>query len=339
MSTRLSSTAALTLLSLTLLAARNVRESFDLRPRFEEGQQLTIHSNLEGSVKLTDITLDLGGMQMPEAASLELEFGFSEQLDERVLGAEGGELHKLRRTHVAGKMSVEGEAGAMGESQDLDESDESKLVGHSFELSLDEDGDLVIEEVTESDSLEAVDEDALATMSLASHFEALLPTDEVEVGDSWDVAESAKALFWAGAESAAASEDDGADMLQFLEAIGEEIDCEATGKLTAVDGEGAHIEWTATFSISSLDLLDLMSSIAGDEMQGMPEGAQATASAELEFSGEGLFDMKTHQLRSASMKGEYSIEASMDMEQEQTAIHAAARLEGELEMEGSIELQ
>ncbi|MFT4542988.1 MAG: hypothetical protein ACI841_005208 [Planctomycetota bacterium] len=329
---------ALGTLSLSLLAANSVRESYDLTPRFEKGQSLTITTEAMMTFELGDAEITVNGSPIPAVPAIQMEFTMEDGVEEQVLDAEDGAIRKLRRETTSNSVSIDGDVEMMGEAQTIAEWDESPQVGHVLELTVDEDGEIEVEDISEDSDLDELSEEDLLSMDVDNHGEQLLPTDEVEVGESWDVGDALHKDLMSSLERSI--DDDVAEIIQILEMVGEEVEFEAQGTLVSVDDKGANIEWTAKMSIASLDLLEIMLEVAPEgEMDGFPEDAEATATMTFELIGKGLFDLNLHQLVELSIEGDYTltIEAAASMDGQGGEV--SAEFEGTLEATNTIEVE
>ncbi len=325
-------------LALPLLAVDLERETYDLSPRFVVDQELSIRSEGLVSLGLDDASASIAGQELPEVPTLEVEVSFVEEATEKVLATRGDELAGLRRTYDAENFAATGEFGIMGEFQDFDESDDGLLVGHTFELTIDEEGDVSVEDVSEDESLEPVPDAQLAAMSAASHFEFLLPSEPVAVGETWDVGAAMLEEVERAFGALASEDEDAAQVVQFLEAVGEHVELEAIGKLVSAGEDAAQIEWNLEASVTISDLFDLVREFVDPaDLEELPEDVYGEIEAEFTLKGGGTFDFATGQLTEYDLEGEHAFSVSFSMSQME--VEAAADFSGALELSGGVTVE
>lgn len=328
-------------LAASLLSADLVRDSYDLTPKFTEGQKIRIENEITFVVGLDDAAASFAGQELPADVTLDVEMEMTQVMNEEILGASDGAITKMRRSYDTMGMNVTGEAGAMGQLQSIDESEEIPLEGRTLELTVDEDGNVEVTDVTEDDdSVDEATQAMIKTQMVETHSEALLPRRAVEVGDSWDVAEASMEMFEKMAGSQGGGDADMARMMEAMKGMMEQAEIDATGRLVSVEGDLANIAWTMSFELSIDDLFEMIRDFADPEMtEDMPEDAEGMIEIVVEAKGTGVFDLKKHQLVSMEMEGEYSMSAEMAMSQDGMEMNGNADLSGTMEMTTTLTIE
>jgi len=168
-------------LSLPFLLAFSTTEDHELVTLYPVGQRLREVSESDFSIEATEASATVNGMELPPEALEQMPFGqmsertqsSSRELDE-VLEVEDGRPVRLRRSFEA----LTRERTKAGDT----EQQEGVLVGETLILQ-DDDGEVTAE--VEGDT--EVDDFYLTGYRLTRLVDVLLPDEEVEVGDSWDV--------------------------------------------------------------------------------------------------------------------------------------------------------
>jgi len=320
----------------TLVAASGpARESHDLRPKFQEGQKLVVSNQITMVLGLDDLEADFAGQPMPADVTMDMEIELEQILNEEVLGAADGALSKLRRHHESMSVDVTGEAGAMGQMESIDQSQDIPLQGRTLLLERGEDGAVKVTDETEG---EAIDEAMVKTQTLESHFELFLPKEPVAVGDSWDVGKTMIEEFARQASAQAEGDADMARVIGVVRDVMESSDVEAVGRLVSVEGNLARLEWTMKLEVKVDDLFQIVRDMADPEdVEDIPEDAQGSIEMAMEIKGTGAFDMTLHQLTSLELAGEYSLSADAEMTQgEGMEMSGSAAISGTVEMSGGV---
>ena len=323
-----------------LLPAEPPAESYDLTPKFEEGQKLEISYELAMSFGLDDASASFGGMELPEVPTVDVEVNFEETLQEEVLALRDGALAKLRRHHASSAMNVSGEAGMMGQMQSFDESMDNPFDGRTLELTVDEDDELSVEDVSEGDALDTLDDSELAMATLETHFEAFLPGEPVEVGASWDVAEAMREELSKQITAAAEADDEVAEILDVLESLEGMYEFDATGRLASADDDEAVVEWSMEATLDIQDLFDIVREIADPEdLEDMPEDIEGTLLVEMTLQGTGVFDLSVHQLTEFEMDGAFAIAVDFAMSADSMDVEASGEFSGGIEFSGGVSIE
>ncbi len=326
-------------LALPLLSADPVREGHDLRPRFAEGQELTIRNEVLVNFGLDDATARMGEMEViPEVPTVDVDVEAVSELSETIAAVRDGAITKMRRTHVEEAFNVTGEAGMQGMYEDIDESQEGPLQGRTFELTAGEEG-WEVEDVSEDDQ-ESLEDSVLAMVNERSHFEQLLPDGPVEVGATWNIGDAMLEEMQKALASASAEDADMAPMLDIIDTLKEDFEFDATGKLVSIDDDVAQIEWKVTGELVIDDLFGIIREVADPEMAGeIPEDAEGSLEFGFEMEGGGTFDLSSHQLTELSMEGEFALAGEFAMSQQGMEIEASAEASGTIEVSSSITVE
>ncbi len=328
-------------LTLPLLSADLLTEGYDLAPKFTEGQNLTVHNEFTVTFGLDDASAQMGGSEMlPEVPTVDVEVEGVQEYSESILAAADGQITKMRRTHDQENFQVSGEAGMQGQFQNIDESQDGPLVGHTIELTRNDEDGWDAEDVTEdADPLDDAGELAMKMANDQTHGEPFLPDHPVEVGGTWDVGTEMLETM----QRAMAANNDDPDMgkmMGLLDSLKDSIEYDATGKLVSVEGDKANIEWKMTASLSIDDLFGMLREVVDpDEMGGLPESAEGSLEIEMELTGTGVFDLDSHQLSEASFEGEFALSGDFSMSEQGMDIQANAEASGTFEMTTAVTVE
>ncbi len=329
----------LTLLALPLLAAGEPVETYDLRPLFSDGMQLVITNTLEANLELDEASARLGDLDILEggvAASGEM-LGQS-RITETVEATREGSIAAVRRTIEESTVESSGDYEAMGESSGGSETEEGEFAGRTLVITVDEEGQVTVEDVSEGD-FETLDDERLATQDQKTHFEELLPTEPVEVGDTWDPSEGFLAEAMEELRAGAEAEGDEEEFEQLMEVLTEYGSAEATGTLESVEDGVATISWEMEFTVDIPDLMDVIVDLADPEdTEGMPDSAEASMSMTLTVEGSGQFDLRAHQLTSFTLEGSMSMDAEGAVSQDGMDIEGDASASGAFTVTGGVEV-
>lgn len=329
----------LTLLALPLVAAIEPVETYDLRPRFTDGMQLVITNTLEANLELDEASARLGDFDILEggvAASGEM-LGQS-RIAETVEATRDGSIAVVRRTIEESTVESSGDFEGMGEANNMSETEEGEFAGRTLVITVDEDGEATVEDVSEGD-FETLEDVRLETQDQKSHFEELLPSEPVEVGDTWDPSEGFLAEAMEELRSGAEAEGDEEEFEQLMDILTEYGSAEATGTLESVEDGVANISWEMEFSVDIQDLMDVIMDMADPEdLEGMPDSAEASMSMNLTIQGSGQFDMRAHQLTSFTLEGSMSMEAEGSVSQDGMDMEGDATASGAFTVNGGVEV-
>ncbi|MFT5290160.1 MAG: hypothetical protein ACI82F_002231 [Planctomycetota bacterium] len=336
-------TFVLALLALPLLSAVRPEDSYDLTPRFEEGQSYLTNTTIAGTYELDEASVLMNGFDMLEGgAALDGSFGFENTQTEEVLELRDGKVSKLRRTIDAEDFEYAVEFDVMGESNSDEGSESGALVGRTLEISVDEDGEVSVLDVTDGD-LEPADSDALAEHDLEGMGgQETLPDEPVEIGDSWDIAtdkDEMFAVFREGVMEGAEGDANSADIAAVVDILLSNSSLEATGTLVDVEGKVAQIEWSITAEMIVDDLTEILLAIADPEEIGeIPAGVNSNFSVQLSIEAAGSFDLTLHQLTEVKATIEFSMEAGAAFSEDEMELDAGALLSGTFELVHTTEL-
>lgn len=327
-------------LVLPLLSADPVTKAYDLSPRFEAGQELTIRSEVIMTFGLDDATAQMGEMEMiPEVPTVDVEMEAVQEVTETIVAVRDGRIAKMTRTHGEEGFQISGEAGMQGNFEDFDEAQEGPMVGRTFEITIDEDGNAVVEDVTEGDP-DPLDDNVMAVIHERSHYEQMLPSRAVEVGSTWDVGEAMMDEITKALGSATSDDDDAARFMGIIETLKDSFEFDAKGKLVSVDGNMATIEWTVTAELQIDDLFAIIREVADpEELGGLPESAEGSIEVAIEMEGSGTFDMELHQLTEMKMEGEFALSGEFAISEQGMDIVASADASGTLEVTTGVTVQ
>lgn len=308
-----------------------VRDSYDLTLKFSEGQKIRTENETTFVIGLDDAAASFGGQELPADVTLDVEMIMTQVIDDEISEVRDGSPSKMRRTFDTLSMSVSGEAGAMGQIESIDESEDMPLEGRTVEISVSEDGDVEVNDVTEGE--DPLDEDMLGMMNGSQNMgDVFLPKSSVEVGDSWDIAEATQEVF----DKLMGSNPGGAEMAEIMDGmkgIMEQAEVEAVGRLVSVDGDSANIEWKMSFELTIDDIFEMARDFMDPEItENLPQDADGMFEVVLEAEGVGVFDLSLGQLVSMDMEGEYSMAMEMAMSQDGMEMDGSAEMSGSMEM-------
>ncbi|MEM9380604.1 MAG: hypothetical protein AAGB93_11695 [Planctomycetota bacterium] len=316
-------------------------EKVDLKPRFTVGQTLVVSQSfqMDGALENLAVTVD-GTEVLGDGVGLDVEGEGTAVYSEEILEVRDGAIAKMRITVEEQEANISGDVDAMGESESMDESIDTTLVGHTFELVIDEDGEVEVTDVTE-DPVEAADEDEMNGMTPENHFEEFLPTEPVEVGVEFALGDDWLDRAREFMEDSSEMEDIPAEQVEMvrsmMDAMFDGTTIEATGKVVEVDGGLAKIEYELGAIMAIDDLVSLVAQALPPEMGGeIPPGVEASLEINLEFEGEGLFDLRVGQMTELDLEGEYEVifTGSADVEGQSAA--ADASMSGSLKLGSTI---
>lgn len=351
MSQRITSLLAVPLACLLLLANRSVRESYDLQPRFEKGQKLSIQIEAAGTFELASAEISVGGELLPYEVGLDYEGQIQHSSDETILAAEGGEVSQLEVTITGGNYSLSGDADFMGQNVPLDEGGSLAELGHTFlvtrtqheEDDPDEEhteDDVEVEDISDDSDLDQLSDGEVTGVGLDNHFEDLLPVDPIEVGDTWELGgELADLLRQSIIESEGETDQD--EIVTFLDTIQDAAAFTFTGTLSSVDEMQASISWELEARLDDLDVIELLRGMdLGDEIdENIPPGSVLSCSALLTMEGSGVFDLEVHQLSEVTFEGGYTISVNGAADLQGTSSELNVEFEGTLEFSGGVDVQ
>jgi hypothetical protein len=338
------------ILPLSLLAAVPIgmafspaSEKLDLSPRFEEGQTITIAQTFKADGALDELSVLVNGAPMMDGSGFtaDMEVDGTIEMTENIVALREGEIAKVHVTMDTMDVAVTGEFEAQGEGDSIDESMETELVGRTIAISVDEDGDVTREDITEGE--DPIDELEMAGLTYQNHFEMLLPKEPVEEGVAFELAPDWKELVMdamSGMDSADMGEEERAAAEGFMNAFVDATTVEATGKVTGVEDGVATIEYELSATMTIDDLVSLIKSIAPPgEMDQVPPGIESMIEATAEFSGTGTFDMNVGQMTSLDLAGDFEMSASGEMDMDGTAASASILMSGSMEVAATLTVE
>jgi|GEM_PF-1921169 len=332
----LISSAAL-LIGLGALSNKPAAEEVDLSLRFKKGQTFTVTTNSETDMALDELSVMVDGAEvLGDGIGFEMLAESKESQTVEILEVKEGEVTAMRITFDEQDVSFEASYDAMGESDTMSESMDSDLAGRTIEVRLDEEGDVVVTDVTE-DADGALSDEELAMFDLEPMAASLLPEEPVEIGEEFELANEwmelmeefmeedlADAMDDLGDEEAAAAE-------VVMETIYESLSIEAKGKVTGVEDGMATIEYEMSAAVEMDDLMTLASEISPEAGE-IPPGVEASMLMGLELTGTGMFDMELGQLISLEIEGDMSMELDGAADMQGTSAEAAAAMSGTIAM-------
>lgn len=332
------------LVAASFAAETLVADKHDLAPKFEKGQELKVTTKFNLGLVLDDAEMKFGDFEINQTPTVDMQIEGNEVLTEKVEKADAGKVTSLVRTYDEGTMQVTGQAGMAGETEEIDEEQETPLVGRRVRVMLNEQGEKVVEDLTnegreEDEHLDEIEEGMRAVIDLDSHFEMLLPKTPQEVGGKWDVGQAVIAKVAQMIAQAAAEDDEMAKGREAFDKIMQKAELRAEGELLGVDGDVANIKYTMTATLNIDDFAEMIRSIADEEdIEDMPEDMVGNIKLKIEMEGNGRFNLKAHQLTSFEMAGEFGLEVRMSMSQQGMEFNMGGSLSGDLGLSGGVEI-
>ena len=317
-------------------------EKVDITPRFEKGQTLVITQafKMDGALDNLAVTVD-GTEILGDGVGFDIEGEGNATYSEEILELRDGGIAKMRITVEEQGGNISGEFDAMGESESMDESIDSSLVGHTLEIVVDEEGLVEVTDVTEDAAEEAVEAE-MDAMTTENHFEEFLPKEPVEIGTEFtlgdDWLERAREMMETDSAEMDELPAEQAEMIRsMMDAMFDGTTIEATGTVVEVDGGLAKIEYDLAAIMAIDDLVSLVAQALPPEMSGeIPPGVEASLEISLEFEGTGLFDLRVGQMTELDLEGEYEVIFSGSADVEGQSAAADASLSGEMTVEATI---
>lgn len=247
-------------------------------------------------------------------AFMDGSFSLNAVRTDQILELRDGQLSKVRRTFDAQEIEYSVEVEAMGESASDESSETTPLIGHTVEITIDEDGEVSVVDVTEGDVELATAETLEGIVLEGTYQENLLPEEPVEIGDSWDLAGDQEELFAAfkeGAMEGVVDDPNAAEIMAVLDIFAANTAIAVTGTLTDVEDGVALIEWSLEASVELDDLVGVIQAIADPEEIGeIPPGVESNFTLVVTVEAQGRFDLELHQLVDIKASGEITLELS-----------------------------
>ena len=311
----------------------------------EAGSEVEKTCSMTGSLYIDDIMITADGEQLPaemfgealdQAMEVELVMGVTDQY---VKSADGKPMVLLRTfNEISTALSAGGEEG---------DSEEPEMVGSTVKFTWNEEDEEYELSYEDGDG----DSDDLDGLDVDMDFLCLLPDDEVDVGDTWEVAgEHVATLFFPGGFPTGGGEGEGEEMFdmagdsmgaQMEEAL-EDFVVECTYK--GDDEDGGVVIGLEYEGELSMDLSDLaMQALEMQDMGEMEMDADITISMDFELEGEGMltWDMKAGHAKAFEMSAELImlLDASADIEAmgESHTAEATVEVSGEMAWEMGVE--
>jgi hypothetical protein len=339
----LTSSAAL-LIGLAALSNKPAVDEVDLSLRFKKGQTFSVTSSSEVDMALDELAVMVDGAEvLGDGIGFEMLAEMAEASTTEILEVKDGSVTAMRITYDEQGGQMEGSFDAMGEADSMNESLDSDLEGHTIEVRLDEDGELVVTDVSE-DVDETLSEEQLAMFDLEPMAAKLLPEGPVEIGEEFELASEwmelaaefmeedlGEAMDDLGDEEAAAAE-------VVMESFYEALSIEATGKVTGVEDGMATIEYVMSAAVEMDDLMSLAAEVSPEAGE-IPPGVEASMLMGLEISGTGMFDLELGQLVSLELEGDMSMEMDGAADMQGTSAEASAAMSGTLTLKMAVEIE
>ena len=332
-------------LGLGAISSAPPTEKIDLTPRFEEGQSLVVSQSFTMDLALDQLSVMVDGAEIfGDGVGFDMEGEGEAVYSETVLEVRDGQIAKMHITVDEQTGSMTGEIDAMGNSETIDESLDSDMVGRTVEIIVDEDGGHEITDITEDSTSEAPELE-LNAMTHENHFESFLPKEPVEegvaftLGDDW--IERAREMMDGDMGGTDELDADQIEMIRtMMDAFFEGTTVEATGKVTEVKDGIAMIDYEMGMVMAIDDLVSIVTQALPPEMGGqIPDGVEAAIEISIEMEGVGQFDLEAGQLIALEMTGDYEIIFSGSADVEGNSGSAEATLSGAMGMKATVDIE
>jgi len=337
-------TSAAVLLGIGALSNKPATTEVDLTPRFKKGQTFTMTNTANADMALDELSVMVDGAEvLGDGIGMEMLTENTTVTTEEILEVKDGQITAMRITFDEASGQMEGSFDAMGESDSMNESIDNDMQGHTIELRLDDEGELEVTDVTE-DAEALLSDDDLAMLDFNTHFEQLLPTEPVEIGEEFELASEWMELveeFMEEDMSGAMDDlgDEEAAMAEVaMESLFESLSIEASGKVTGVEDGMATIEYTMSAAVELDDLIGLASEISPEAGE-LPPGIEASMLMSLEMSGTGMFNLELGQLVALELEGDMSMEMEGAADMEGTSAEALAAASGTITANVTVEVE
>ncbi len=339
----LISSAAL-LVGLGALSNKPAVDEVDLSLRFKKGQTFSLNTSSEVDMALDELSVMVDGAEvLGDGIGFEFMAEMREARTTEVLEVKDGEVTAIRITFDEQDGEFEASYDAMGESDTMSESMDSDFAGRTIEVRLDEEGEVVVTDVTE-DADGALSDEELAMFDLEPFSAGLLPDSPVAIGEEFELASEwmelaaefmeedlADAMDDLGDEEAAAAE-------VVMESFYEALSIEAKGKVTGVEDGMATIEYEMSAAVEMDDLMTLAAEVSPEAGE-IPPGVEASMLMGLELTGTGMFDMELGQLVSLEIEGDMSMEMDGAADMQGTSAEASAAMSGAIALTMKVEVE
>ena len=279
----------------------------ELASRYQEGWTLRVEDAHVETFRLVSTRLLVHGEEVPTGEQLdevEVEVEeFSSVFLDRYVAVEDGRATELQRTFVELQRTTQ---GIEGESEDRGVLEDRTLV-----LELDGDGDVIATLEGEED----VDERFLEHFELTYDVDVLLPSEEVEEGDSWSLeGEELERLLGLAQGPTYCDEEEDDDDEELDELVREASEIELTATLDAIEEYQGQRCGRIEVEISMVaEDLELDPALLGMDPTDFgvedPESVDAIARVDLQMSVEGVVWVSLEERR--PMETAFETEASM----------------------------
>ena len=319
-------------------------DKVDLSLRFEKGQTFSYTNSSEFEMALDELSVMVDGAEvLGDGIGMDVLGEGTESRTIEILEVKDGEVTAMRMSFDEFTTEIEGSFDAMGESDSFNETVDMPMTGHTVEARLDEDGELVVTDVSE-DGTEPLSEDELAMIDIEPLAASLLPDEPVAIGEEFELASEWMELTAEfmeedlGTALEDLSEEEAAAAEVIMESFYEALSIEAVGKVTGVEDGMATIEYEMSASLELDDLISLAAEVAPEAGE-IPPGVEASMLMSMEVTGTGMFDLELGQLVSLEVEGDMSMEMDGAADMQGTSAEAAAAMSGTMMVKMTIGLE
>ena len=286
-------------LPLLLTSSPVQNETYTLKYAPDEGVILKRDFEVEGSLDLTDFSMTVDGEE-PELGETELSYVWSESIvveDELISVDEGRPFELVRTFSSLGQETV---ISGGEDEEDVELTSKSDLEGRRLRFEWDEDAEYYSVEADDEEG--DLEELVLEWLEEDMDLRAVLPEDEVEIGDSWDIDEAVYLpLMWPGGLLGFYDEESDEEQADYQREINQ-------GKIENLSGEGeatleeVREEGDVLVAVLRIELT-IETAGEGTEVGGLTD-IEHTAKISRQLEGNLLWDITNHHLHSLEIEAE-----------------------------------
>ncbi len=326
-----------------LAAFLPVRTVIDYSP--EEGSEIYRSFEVTASFGLEEVSMRMNDQEFPmgmggvDPTDIEGEFGYALQVRDRFVGVADRRPTKIHRTYETVTFSHDAFDDSGEESVDEIEGQDVVFTWNEEEGGYDREW---------GEDSEGDEDEALAVLAEDLDLRALLPGEDVEAGDRWEVpATKLGSFIIPGLDftRAAESEIEGFDGIPvgFADPLREALEeavLECTFKGMRADGDVALAFIGLALSTEiSMDVADVVAAQIAEQADFEGDVDEFAIDLFLDFEGELLWDVKRGHFHTFELTGDVALDlyasAEVDFGEAQIPMELEAELTGELSIEGT----
>jgi len=349
MKIRIPILAAATLIP-ALLAFDRPGTSIEFAP--EDGASLNKTFEQSWEMELDDMEVLMNGQDSGMMPEMEMAMTISQAVNviDTYRGVDAGRPQQVTREYrsIGHEMDMEMAMDMMGETneQSNNATGTSELEGTTVIFDWDGDEEEYTKEYHEDD--EGADEDLLVNLEEDMDLRFLLPEDEVEVGDEWDIDVSqlpdliapggdySMDIEMEGMEGGMPGGPDPEMMSNMREMMGDMLEGDATARLQEASDGLATIELEISID-TARDMTDMVADMMaemGGEAGMMPEIDRMDIEFTFDVKGKMLWDLRGNHIQSLDLDGDVSMTMDMEMSMD---MGEAITIEVSMTMSGTFE--